>query len=133
MVPSWEGKILPRNAGSAEEVWIYANTSGQCLLQCFDVVELKRIKNGHVEMKWINLVQLIAYTDWNGNTAEKKQPDGRWVNYNYDWMFKPGAMKRGWRNMRTVLADTMLVAEGSAKGNIKLTGMVQDGIRVKWR
>lgn len=40
----------------------------------------------------LNLVQLIAYTDWN-ETQEKK-PDGSWVNYNYDWMFKPGAMKQ---------------------------------------
>ncbi|MDI5811224.1 hypothetical protein MJM95_27895, partial [Salmonella enterica subsp. enterica serovar Anatum] len=40
----------------------------------------------------LNLVQLIAYTDWN--ETQQKQPDGRWVNYNYDWMFKPGAMKQ---------------------------------------
>ena len=39
----------------------------------------------------LNLVQLIAYTDWN--ETQQKQPDGSWVNYNYDWMFKPGAMK----------------------------------------
>ncbi|SYX36660.1 Glycerophosphoryl diester phosphodiesterase precursor [Escherichia coli] len=40
----------------------------------------------------LNLVQLIAYTDWN--ETQQKQPDGSWVNYNYDWMFKPGAMKQ---------------------------------------
>lgn len=38
----------------------------------------------------LNLVQLIAYTDWN--ETQQKQADGKWVNYSYDWMFKPGAM-----------------------------------------
>lgn len=54
----------------------------------------KRIKN-ELEPKMgmdLNLVQLIAYTDWN--ETQQKQPDGSWVNYNYDWMFKPGAMKQ---------------------------------------
>ena len=38
----------------------------------------------------LNLVQLIAHTDWN--ETQQKQADGQWVNYSYDWMFKPGAM-----------------------------------------
>lgn len=40
----------------------------------------------------LKLVQLIAYTDWN--ETYEKQPDGTWTNYSYEWMFKPGAMKR---------------------------------------
>ncbi|EHB0197173.1 glycerophosphodiester phosphodiesterase [Salmonella enterica] len=88
---------------------------------------LKRIKN-ELEPKMgmdLNLVQLIAYTDWN--ETQQKQPDGRWVNYNYDWMFKPGAMKQVAEYADGIGPDYhMLVAEGSTKGNIKLTGMVQD-------
>ena len=38
----------------------------------------------------LKLVQLIAYTDWK--ETQEKDPKGYWVNYNYDWMFKPGAM-----------------------------------------
>lgn len=72
----------------------YTGKDDKVYLQCFDADELKRIKN-ELEPKMgmdLNLVQLIAYTDWN--ETQQKQPDGSWVNYNYDWMFKPGAMKQ---------------------------------------
>ena len=96
-------------------------------LQCFDADELKRIKN-ELEPKMgmdLNLVQLIAYTDWN--ETQQKQPDGSWVNYNYDWMFKPGAMKQVAEYADGIGPDYhMLIEETSQPGNIKLTGMVQD-------
>ena len=72
----------------------YTGKDDKVYLQCFDADELKRIKN-ELEPKMgmdLNLVQLIAYTDWN--ETQQKQPDGSWVNYSYDWMFKPGAMKQ---------------------------------------
>ncbi len=73
----------------------------------------------------LNLVQLIAYTDWN--ETQQKQPDGSWVNYNYDWMFKPGAMKQVAEYADGIGPDYhMLIEETSQPGNIKLTGMVQD-------
>ena len=97
------------------------------ILQCFDADELKRIKN-ELEPKMgmdLNLVQLIAYTDWN--ETQQKQPDGSWVNYNYDWMFKPGAMKQVAEYADGIGRDYhMLIEETSQPGNIKLTGMVQD-------
>ena len=48
----------------------------------------------------LNLVQLIAYTDWN--ETQQKQADGKWVNYSYDWMFA-GRWRR-LRSTRTVSA-----------------------------
>ncbi len=113
-----EGKILPRNAGSAEKKYGCTGKQDNVYLQCFDVVELKRIKNElEPKMGWMSQSgSTCAYTDWN--EAQQKQPDGRWVkNYNYDWMFKPGAMKaddsmRG----RYWSGHHMLVAEGSTKG-----------------
>ena len=49
------------------------------------------------------------------------------VNYNYDWMFKPGAMKQVAQYADGIGPDYhMLIDEKSKKGNISLTGMVQD-------
>ncbi|EJI7241762.1 glycerophosphodiester phosphodiesterase [Salmonella enterica] len=110
-----EGKDIAAKTLEVLKKYGYTGKQDNVYLQCFDVAELKRIKN-ELEPKMgmdLNLVQLIAYTDWN--ETQQKQPDGRWVNYNYDWMFKPGAMKQ--------VAE---YADGSTKGNIKLTGMVQD-------
>jgi glycerophosphoryl diester phosphodiesterase len=73
----------------------------------------------------LNLVQLIAYTDWN--ETQEKQPDGKWVNYSYDWMFKPGAMKQIAQYADGIGPDYhMLVAEGSTPGHVKLTAMVKE-------
>ena len=59
--------------------------------------------------------------------SKTKQPDGSWVNYNYDWMFKPGAMKQVAEYADGIGPDYhMLIEETSQPGNIKLTGMVQD-------
>ncbi len=73
----------------------YGYTAKQDLvyLQTFDYNELKRIKTELLPAMGmdIKLVQLIAYTDW-GETQEKNE-EGQWVNYDYDWMFKKGAMK----------------------------------------
>ncbi len=44
----------------------------------------------------------LPHTDWN--ETQEKQADGKWVNYNYDWMFKPGAMNRS-RSTPTDQAD----------------------------
>lgn len=73
----------------------------------------------------LNLVQLIAYTDWN--ETQQKQPDGSWVNYNYDWMFKPGAMKEIASYADGIGPDYhMLIDEKSKVGHITLTGMVKE-------
>ncbi len=94
MVPSSGRKDIAAKTLEVLKKYGYTGKQDNVYLQCFDVAELKRIKN-ELEPKMgmdLNLVQLIAYTDWN--ETQQKQPDGRWVNYNYDWMFKPGAMKQ---------------------------------------
>lgn len=97
-------------------------------LQTFDFNELKRIKTELLPQMGMNtkLVQLIAYTDWN-ETQEKNRA-GKWVNYDYDWMFQAGAMKEIARYADGVgPAWYMLVDDkNSALGNIRLTPMVAD-------
>ena len=106
----------------------YTNKDSRCYLQTFDFNELKRIKEKLMPEMGMNLklVQLVAYTDWH--ETEEKNKDGKWINYSYDWMFKPGAMKEiakyadgvgpGWY--------MMLDEDKSTKGNIVLTPMVAD-------
>lgn len=122
-----EGKDIAAKTLEVLKKYGYSDKQDKVYLQSFDVAELKRIKN-ELEPKMgmdLNLVQLIAYTDWN-ETQEKK-PDGSWVNYNYDWMFKPGAMKQVAEYADGIGPDYhMLVDQTSKKGNIVLTGMVQD-------
>ena len=73
----------------------------------------------------LNLVQLIAYTDWN--ETQQRQADGKWVNYSYDWMFKPGAMAQIAQYADGIGPDYhMLVAEGSKPEDVKLTAMVKE-------
>ena len=73
----------------------------------------------------LKLIQLIAYTDWN-ETQEQK-PDGTWVNYNYDWMMKPGAMKEIATYADGIGPDYhMLISEESTPTNIKVNGMVKE-------
>ena len=77
----------------------------------------------------LKLVQLVAYTDWVGvMKLKKKMRKGKWVNYDYDWMFKPGAMAEvvkyadgvgpGWY----MLVDK----EKSKPGNIVYTPLVKE-------
>ena len=87
-----EGKDIAKATLEVLKKYGYSSKKDKVYLQCFDADELKRIKN-ELEPKMgmdLNLVQLIAYTDWN--ETQQKQADGQWVNYSYDWMFKPGAM-----------------------------------------
>lgn len=73
----------------------------------------------------LKLVQLIAYTDWN--ETQQKQPDGQWVNYSYDWMFTPGAMKQIARYADGIGPDYhMLIADSSTAGHITLTSMAKE-------
>ena len=61
-------------------------------VQCFDPIETKRISQVLMPELKIDLkvVQLIAETSWNETFIQNKQ--GKLEPYNYDWMFKPGAM-----------------------------------------
>ena len=97
-------------------------------LQTFDFNELKRIKTELLPKMGMDLklVQLVAYTDWK--ETQEKDAKGKWVNYDYDWMFKPGAMAEvvkyadgvgpGWY----MLVDK----EQSKPGNIVYTPLVKE-------
>ncbi|AVX40040.1 glycerophosphodiester phosphodiesterase [Yersinia massiliensis] len=122
-----EGKDISTKVLEVLKQYGYSSKADKVYLQCFDANELKRIKN-ELEPKMgmdLKLVQLVAYTDWN-ETYEQK-PDGKWVNYNYDWMFKPGAMKQVAQYADGIGPDYhMLVVESSTPDNIKLTNMVKE-------
>lgn len=122
-----EGKDIARKTLEVLKKHGYTSKKDNVYLQCFDADELKRIKNElepQMQMD-LKLVQLIAYTDWN--ETQQKQPDGKWVNYNYDWMFKPGAMKQIARYADGIGPDYhMLIATGSTPGHIQLTAMVKE-------
>ncbi len=104
----------------------YKNKSDKVYIQCFDPIETKRIKNKvmpklNVDYK---LIQLIAETSW-GETMQLKE--GKLVAYNYDWLFKKGAMKK-----IAEYADgigpwkSMLVSKESIQGNIVLSVMAKE-------
>jgi glycerophosphoryl diester phosphodiesterase len=121
-----EGKDIAASTLKVLKKYGYTSKQDKVYLQCFDANELKRIKN-ELEPKMgmdLNLVQLIAYTDWN---ETQQQADGKWVNYSYDWMFKPGAMAQIAQYADGIGPDYhMLVAEGSKPGHVKLTAMVKE-------
>ncbi|WP_445496299.1 glycerophosphodiester phosphodiesterase [Photorhabdus sp. SF281] len=122
-----EGKDISTQVLTVLKEYGYTKKSDKIYLQCFDANELKRIKN-ELEPKLgidLKLIQLIAYTNWN--ETYEKHPNGKWVNYSYDWMFKPGAMKEVAQYADGIGPDYhMIVAEDSTPTNIKLTGMVKD-------
>ena len=122
-----EGKDIASATLKLLKQYGYTDKADAVYLQTFDFNELKRIKTELLPKMCMNvkLVQLVAYTDW-GETQEKK--GGKWANYNYDWMHKPGAMKQIARYDDGVgPAWYMLLDEKkSAAGRIAVTPMVAD-------
>ncbi|GBU13339.1 periplasmic glycerophosphodiester phosphodiesterase [Enterobacterales bacterium] len=121
-----EGKDISAKVLEVLKEYGYTSKSSNVYVQCFDPNELKRIKNELEPKLGINLklVQLIAYTKWD-ETQEQK--DGKWVNYNYDWMFKPGAMKQIAQYADGIGPDYhMLIEADSTVGKIKLTPMTAE-------
>ncbi len=122
-----EGKDIAAKTLEVLKKYGYTSKQDNVYLQCFDADELKRIKH-ELEPKMgmdLKLVQLIAYTKWH--ETQQKQPDGKWVNYNYDWMLQPGAMQQIAQYADGIGPDYhMLVAQDSTPGNVKLTAMVKE-------
>ncbi|MDH2999717.1 glycerophosphodiester phosphodiesterase, partial [Chelonobacter oris] len=123
-----EGKDIALETLKVLKKYGYTDKNAAVYLQTFDFNELKRIKTELLPQLGmdIKLVQLIAYTDWH--ETEEKNADGKWINYDYDWMFKPGAMAEvakyadgvgpGWY---------MLIDDKTSKsGDIRYTPMVAD-------
>ncbi|WP_034918664.1 glycerophosphodiester phosphodiesterase [Erwinia sp. 9145] len=121
-----EGKDISAKVLDVLKRYGYSGKSDNVWLQCFDYNELKRIKT-ELEPKRgmdLRLVQLITDTD---SKETQEQKNGKWVNYSYDWMFKPGAMKTIAQYADGIGPDYhMLIAPGSTKARIRLTDMVQE-------
>ena len=122
-----EGKDIARATLAMLKKYGYTRKSDPVYLQTFDFNELKRIKTELLPQMGMNvkLVQLVAYSDWGETQARQ---NGRWVNYDYDWMFKPGAMKEIARYADGVgPAWYMLLDEKQSRpGHIVATPMAAD-------
>ncbi|HBH7054147.1 TPA: glycerophosphodiester phosphodiesterase [Morganella morganii] len=122
-----EGKDITRKTLEVLKAYGYQTKDSGVFLQCFDPNELKRIKNELMpEMKMdLMLIQLIAYTDWQ-ETFEQNA-EGKWVNYNYDWMMFPGAMSKIAAYADGIGPDYhMLISKESRPGHITLTPMAKE-------
>jgi glycerophosphoryl diester phosphodiesterase len=120
-----EGKDISKKVLEVLKQYGYTNKDSLIYLQCFDANELKRIKNELFPAMGMDLklIQLIAYTDWN-ETMEKNQT-GQWVNYNYDWMLKPGAMQKIAQYSDGIGPDYhMLIDKKSTINNILINRLV---------
>ena len=122
-----EGKDIARATLEVLKKYGYTGKKDAVYLQTFDFNELKRMKQQLMPQMGmdVKLVQLVAYTDWK-ETEERR--NGQWVNYSYDWMFKPGAMKEVARYADGVgPAWYMLLDEKQSKrGHIVTTPLAAD-------
>lgn len=113
-------KMLKKYGYDSKEDLVY--------LQTFDFNELKRIKTELLAQQDmdIKLVQLIAYTDWH--ETEEKNAKGEWVNYDYDWMFKPNAMQEVAKYADGVGPGWYMLVDDkqSKKGDIRYTPLVKE-------
>lgn len=122
------GKDIAKATLKVLKKYGYTTKDSLIYFQTFDYNELKRVKEELLPELGMDLklVQLVAYTDWH--ETEEKDKNGNWINYSYDWMFEPGAMKE-----ISKYADgigpawyMMLDENKSSKGNIVMTNMVKE-------
>lgn len=122
------GKDIAKATLKVLKKYGYTTKDSPIYFQTFDYNELKRIKTELFPELGMNLklVQLIAYTDWH--ETEEKDKNGNWMNYNYDWMFKPGAMKKISKYADGVGPAWYMILDDkkSSKGNIIMTDMVEE-------
>lgn len=122
-----EGKDISLAVLNTLKAYRYVKKDDPIYLQSFDANELKRIKTQLLPSLAMDLklVQLIAETDWQ----ETFEPDsqGHLVNYNYDWMFQPGAMEKIARYADGIGPQyAMLIDKTSTVNDIKLTIMAKE-------
>lgn len=121
-----EGKDISAKVLDVLKQYGYSSKSDNVFLQCFDYNEIKRIKTELEPQRGmdVKLVQLITETD---SKETQEQQNGKWVNYSYDWMLQPGAMKTLARYVDGIGPDYhMLIANGSTKGAVHFTPMVKE-------
>lgn len=105
----------------------YTSKNDKVYLQCFDTNELKRINSELMPAMGMDLklVQLMAETDWNETMVYDSK--GKATPYNYDWMFKPGAMKEIAAYAEGIGPwKPMIVPEPGTLGKPTFTGMVKE-------
>jgi glycerophosphoryl diester phosphodiesterase len=125
-----EGKDISVAVLKVLKKYGYTKKTDLVYFQSFDVNDLKRVKSELLPKFGmdIKLVQLMAETSW-GETMQ--YVDGKPEAYNYDWMFKPGAMKT-----ISEYADgvgpwhPMVVAPESEKDKLVFTSLVGDAHEV---
>ena len=88
-----EGKDISKAVLNVLKEYGYTGKDDKVYLQSFDADELKRINSELMPAMGMDLklVQLMAETDWNETMVYDAK--GKATPYDYDWMFKPGAMK----------------------------------------
>ncbi|QIM62046.1 glycerophosphodiester phosphodiesterase [Pasteurellaceae bacterium Orientalotternb1] len=123
-----EGKDIALETLKVLKKYGYDSKDDRVYLQTFDFNELKRIKTELLPKLGmdVKLVQLVAYTDWH--ETEEKNAQGKWVNYDYDWMFKPGAMAEVAKYADGVGPGWYMLVERekSKVGNIVYTPLVKE-------
>ncbi|QXO15844.1 glycerophosphodiester phosphodiesterase [Vibrio ostreae] len=88
-----EGKDISKAVLTTLKQYGYDSKDDKIYLQCFDANELKRINDELLpQMNMdLNLVQLMAYTDWNETMVYQ---NGQAKPYDYDWMFAADGMEK---------------------------------------
>ncbi|GLO59843.1 glycerophosphodiester phosphodiesterase [Vibrio sp. MACH09] len=87
-----EGKDISKAVLETLKAYGYDDKDDKVYVQCFDPIETKRIAQVLMPAMNIDLkvVQLLAETSWNETMVVDDK--GNVTPYNYDWMFKTGAM-----------------------------------------
>ncbi|HFG1844131.1 TPA: glycerophosphodiester phosphodiesterase [Vibrio cholerae] len=120
-----EGKDISQAVLKVLKQYGYDSKDDKIYLQCFDPIELKRIHDELLPaMKMdLNLVQLLAYTDWNETMvyqADQATP------YDYDWMFAEGGMAKVAQYADGIGPwKPMLVDDASTKDNIMIKPLMK--------
>lgn len=121
------GKDIATAALKVLKKYGYTSKSDRVYFQTFDWNELKRVKTEVMPKLGMDLktVMLIAYSDWH---ESEELVNGKWVNYNYDWMHKPGAVKEIKKYADGIGPAWYMLIDGdkSKKGNLVLTTLAKE-------
>ncbi len=121
-----EGRDISKLTLQVLKKYGYQSRQDKIFIQCFDPEETQRIHNKLLPELHINLklVQLIAMTDWYEKVSFV---NGKPIPYNYDWMLKPGAMKKIARYADGIGPwKPMLVSEQSTPDHLIFTPLLKE-------